>query len=56
MAVIVSVTIFLGMFFQGADVRAEEAETSQVTLEAKSYVLMEGSTGKIICERDKDKD
>lgn len=56
MAIIVSVTIFFGVFFKGMDVRAEETETSQLTLEAKSYVLMEGSTGKIICERDKDKE
>lgn len=35
---------------------AEEATTATVNVEAKSFVLIEASTGKIICEKQKDKE
>ena len=35
---------------------AEEKSTDAVSVDAKSYVLMEGSTGRIICERKKDQE
>lgn len=56
MAIILSVTLFLGLLFQGDVICAEETAFAQPSIEAKSYVLMEGSTGKILCERDKDKE
>lgn len=35
---------------------AEETTTAAISVEAKSYVLIEASTGKIICEKQKDKE
>lgn len=35
---------------------AEEATSAAISVEAKSYVLIEASTGKIICEKQKDKE
>lgn len=35
---------------------AEEITTATINVEAKSYVLIEASTGKIICEKQKDKE
>lgn len=34
---------------------AEKSETNDVELRSASYVLMEGSTGKVICKKDMDK-
>ena len=37
-------------------VLAEKSKTATINVEAKSYVLIEASTGKIICEKQKDKE
>lgn len=57
---IVSFFLALLMIFfpctQGFYVNAEEADTVVQKLTSASYVLMEGSTGKVIYEKDKDKE
>lgn len=50
---------FLLFFFSGVKeiaVNAEETSTVAQNITAASFVLMEGSTGKVLCEKDKDKE
>lgn len=41
---------------QGFTVHAEEGDSITKSITSESFVLMEGSTGKVICEKNKDKE
>lgn len=41
---------------QGFTVYAEEGDSIAKSITSESFVLMEGSTGKVICEKNKDKE
>ncbi len=51
-----SLFLTVGLIIPQNVILAEETTTTAINVEAKSFVLIEASTGKIICEKQKDKE